>query len=409
MVMSGCERRVTGYRSRRGATPRAPRLLIAVAALLAWLASPVVRAAGPADGPAIERALSAAGVIEEYFTPQLSELVGTLVETSGRWRTYGVNRPYQAGAVNVYLVDAARLPEPSPLWQFGIRLGRDELRRNALADEGSGILFVDTGLLKSLVTVALLDTEGGMDTIAAVALVRARGLDAFRHLWDPARNPALHQAEYGTPWVIKAQGAAAFVLAHEMGHLAIGARDIDKRRVPRRFANDADAANALACDDLIQKGQRQSRAIEQAADDFAVDLLARIRFPAEVVPQRYLRFETGAEWYMLFKLSHQMADTARVTKSENIRRMLRLTFGPEVFDALAEGPDEDYRNAVSVFFPESHPAYVRRAAESLSRLADSPYSVARAIGSGSGTRDKVAMLEMLLGSECSAIQQRGGE
>ncbi len=60
---------------------------------------------------------------------------------------------------------------------------------------------------------------------------------------------------------------------------------------------------------------------------------------------------------------------------------------------------------MSVFFPEAHPAAIRRAAESLSRLTESPYSVGRI--TGSSTVDQVALLEQLIQAECSAIDQRG--
>ncbi len=55
-----------------------------------------------------------------------------------------------------------------------------------MADEATGILFVDTALLKSLVTAAIVFTETDLDTIAAVGAIRARGIDSFRQVWDPA-------------------------------------------------------------------------------------------------------------------------------------------------------------------------------------------------------------------------------
>lgn len=358
-----------------------------------------VDAAGPGDGPAIYRTLSSEGLLEDYLTPEVSEILGTLVEASGRWDAYGVNQPYRPGAVNVYLVDAKRASESNPLAEFDISLGS-----RAQAHEPTGILLVDTDFLKSLVTVAMLAAETELDTIAAVGVVRARGVDAFRTLWDPALNPGLRDSEHTDHWVLMASGAAAFVMAHEMGHLYIGARDTSRIRVPVRL-EDTDVANSMACDELVQQGERQQREIEREADDFAVDVLSRVLFPEGVLNRPMLRYETGAEWYMVYAIGNQLVDVARHTKSDFVRGMLRAQFGPEVYAALSQGATRPERNAVSVFFPETHPAAIRRAAESLSRLTESPYSVGRI--TGSSTIEQVAMLEQLIQAECSAIAQRG--
>ena len=358
-----------------------------------------VDAAGPGDGPAIYRTLSSEGLLEDYLTPEVSEILGTLVEASGRWDAYGVNQPYRPGAVNVYLVDAKRASESNPLAEFDISLGS-----RAQAHEPTGILLVDTDFLKSLVTVAMLAAETELDTIAAVGVVRARGVDAFRTLWDPALNPGLRDSEHTDHWVLMASGAAAFVMAHEMGHLYIGARDTSRIRVPVRL-EDTDVANSMACDELVQQGERQQREIEREADDFAVDVLSRVLFPEGVLNRPMLRYETGAEWYMVYAIANQLVDVARHTKSDFVRGMLRAQFGPEVYAALSQGATRPERNAVSVFFPETHPAAIRRAAESLSRLTESPYSVGRI--TGSSTIEQVAMLEQLIQAECSAIAQRG--
>lgn len=357
-----------------------------------------VGAAGPGDGPAIYRTLTSEGLLEDYLAPEVSEILGTLVEASGRWTAYGVNQPYRPDAVNVYLLDSRRARGSSPLAEHGIELGGQ-----AQAHETTGILLVDTAFLKSLITVAMLDAQTELDTTAAVGLVRARGIDAFRSLWDPELNTALRSSGYTDTWVLMASGAAAFALAHEMGHLAIGAQDVSKLRVPMRL-DDTDAANSMACDALIQPWQRQQREIEGEADAFAVDVLSRVLFPEGVLNQPMLRYETGAEWYMLYAMANQLVDVARDTKSDFVRGMLRAQFGPEVYAALSQGESDPERNAVSVFFPETHPAAVRRAAESLSRLTESPYSVGRV--TGSSTVESVALLEQLISAECRTIDQR---
>ena len=182
--------------------------MICALALLAWV--PCHHAASPSDGPAIYRILAEQGRLEDYFTEQIAEILDTLVQASRQWDDYGVNQPYRPDAVNVYLLDAGKLPEPSILAAYDIELDPVHLEGNAMADEATGILFVDTGFLKSLVTAALLFAETDLDTIAAVGTIRARGIQAFRDIWDPKRNPALLQAGYADQWVMLASGAAAF-------------------------------------------------------------------------------------------------------------------------------------------------------------------------------------------------------
>ena len=143
------------------------------------------------------------------------------------------------------------------------------------------------------------------------------------------------------------------------------------------------------------------------ADDFAVDTLAGALFPEGVLKQPMLRYEVGAEWYVVYSLAEQMVWALRTTESENIRRMLRIQFGPEVFAALDARKPERGRGSVHVFFPEKHPANIRRLSESLSRLSQSPFSVAAATGS-SGARSKIQMLEFVLAAECRDIKARQG-
>jgi hypothetical protein len=103
-----------------------------------------------------------------------------------------------------------------------------------------------------------------------------------------------------------------------------------------------------------------------------------------------------------------MVRALHATESENIRRMLRIQFGPEVFAALDARKTERGRGSIRVFFPEKHPANIRRASRTLSRLSRSPYSVAAATG-GSSSESQVLMLEMLVAAECRNIKARQGE
>lgn len=364
------------------------------------------QAAEPSPGERIYLTLRDQGLLEDYLTPSVSELVGTLIQTSGRWPNFQVNRPYRPGAVNVYLVDARRIPEPNPLRDLGLHLERDRLAGNALAHEPTGVLLVDSGFLKSLVTAAIVTSETGQDIVATVGAIQAFGIDAFRDIWDPERNPGLLSAGYADPWVVKASGAAAFALAHEMGHLAQGARNPARQRMPMLFRNPADRDAHWACADLVQEKYRRQQEIEQAADDFAADLLAQVLFPEGVLSEPKLRYEIGARWYLLYGMAEQMVRALDATESPRIRRMLEIQFGPQVFAALSARKQETGKGSISAFFPESHPANVRRAARSLDRLTQSPYSVDA--GSPPAPDPQIAMLETVLAMECRDIAARQG-
>lgn len=366
---------------------------------------------GPADGASagasVYQILAGGGLLEDYLPEATVDIVGTLVEAAGTWDGFGINTPYRLGALNIYLVDARKLPEANILDDLGIPLARYSLSGNAMADEATGILFVDTGLLKSLVTAAIIFTETDLDTIAAVGAIRARGIDSFRQVWDPALNPALLTAGYADRWVMLASGAAAFALAHEMGHLVLGADDANQRREPMRFRDKADRDLHWACPDLIQQRYRRQQQIEQAADEYAVDILSRILFPEGVLTEPKLRYELGARWYIVYGMAEQLVQVLYATESENIRRMLRIQFGAEVFDELDARKTAPGTGSIQVWFPESHPANIRRAFVSLGRLAQSPFSVYG--GSEPSTDASIAMFDLLLASECANLRARQGD
>ncbi len=68
-----------------------------------------------------------------------------------------------------------------------------------------------------------------------------------------------------------------------------------------------------------------------------MDVLSRVLFPEGVLNQPMLRYETGAEWYMVYAMANQLVDVARHTKSDFVRGMLRAKFGPEVYAVLSQG------------------------------------------------------------------------
>ena len=168
-------------------------------------------------GSAIYETLRGGDFLEDYMIDEVGEIAGTIVTAANRWAGYGANRPYVKDFMNIYLVNTQRLPEANVLEQFSVELSRYGVSGNALAHEETGTLFVDTVLLKSLITTVQLFSESGYSTVVAVGAVKARGVNAFRSFWDPTLNPTLNIAEYTDKWAMLSAGALAFILAHERG------------------------------------------------------------------------------------------------------------------------------------------------------------------------------------------------
>lgn len=385
------------------------RLVLIVALGLSLGSSlPVAEAANEASdkGTTIFEVLKHRGFLDDYMIEAVDEVAASLVGAAGRWSGHGINRPYVDGAINIYLVDSGRLPESNVLEGFDVELARFSLRGNALAHEETGILFVDTALLKSLVTAAQLFANSDVDTAVAVAAIKARGIDAFRELWDPERNPALETAEYTDRWAMLGAGALAFILAHEMGHIHLGTDNETRRRAPIRFKDKEDKDKHWVCSDLIDEKYRRQQLIERQADDFAVSLLREVLFPPGVLTRPLLRYEIGARWYIVYSLSEQLIDAIYATESHNVRSGMRLMLGSEIYDELVRAKPSSGKGSIHVFFPKSHPANIRRASESLGRLNDSPYSLYH--GDPPGTEKDIAMFEMLLNMECKNLRTKQG-
>ncbi|MCF6355113.1 MAG: hypothetical protein L3J26_08445 [Candidatus Polarisedimenticolaceae bacterium] len=379
------------------------QLLVSIA--LGLLLSTAAHSAGNSSkGSAIYNVLRQQGLLESYMLDAVTELTGTLIRAAQHWPGYGVNRPYVPGNVNIYMIDAARLPEKNILAAFDINLAKHSLQGNAMADEETGILFVDTGLFKSLITVAILFSEQDISTSIGVAAVKARGVDAFRQLWDPAINPALDNAEDTDKWVMLASGAAAFVLAHEMGHIYLGADNATKRRRPMRFKSKQDKDMHWACDSLVDKKYQRQQQIEQKADDFAASILSQVLFPEGLLTIQRLRYELGAHWYIIYSMGEQTVEALYATESQSILNALRMMFGPEIYQELRAKKEGSGRGSVQIFFPKSHPANIRRASRSLGRLAQSPYSFY--YNEPPSTDSDIAMFELLLTQECKNLRTR---
>jgi hypothetical protein len=346
------------------------RGLLRLASLLLLVALPSVAAAqGQGDGAALHAALVRMDVLDDYLVDLTRAVIGDLVRVSRRWTSVQINGRYDPGGINVYLIDAGKLPAGRPLADFGL----SNPEGNATALETARIVVVDTAFLKALVATATLMAARSLDTTQAVATVRAQGLDAFADLWDPARNPALLSAGPTQKWRLLYTGALAFVLGHELGHIALGPREAAPRAQPRPFTG-RDRDTYRACPSLIDPAHRARQSVEAEADTIAAELLGAL--PGQLTPQQPRRFvyELGAQWYFVYSMAQGLLSTLFVTESRFIHAYVKASLGPALYDAvLLTGRREDV-GSVHVFFPFGHPPDYRRAAQSVGRLRSSPYS-----------------------------------
>lgn len=375
--------------------------------ILFFVLAPVknIEAASRDSGAAIYQVLVENNLLDNYLVDAVGDIAGTIISATGRWPGFGINQPYSDSIINIYLIDSDRLPEANILAQYGVKLAKHSLRGNALAHEETNILFVDTILLKSLVTAAQMFANQHIDTMRAVGAIRAYGIANYRQLWDPKRNSLLETAGYADAWVMYSSGALAFILSHEIGHIALGAKNIQKRRSWMKFKGIEDKDKHWACSGLVEEKYRQQQNIEEEADNYAVSLLSKILFPPGVLPKPLLRYELGARWYIVYSLASQMVDTLFASESRNIHAALRLQFGPEIYNKLIAEKQTMGRGAIKVFFPKSHPANIRRASISLKQLAQSPYS---SYQGGSSTDQSIMMFEMFLGMQCRNLKTKYG-
>lgn len=355
----------------------------------AWLtaivlvtASPGVdrAAADPATGAKVFETLRGLGALDDYLGALVGETAADLARAANRWPGVQVNGPHQPGAVNVYVVDSGRLPErpvlPGGPLNQGRGIGRYELEGSALTDEPTGIVFVDSGMVKELVAATELKTQVN-DIMVALALLKTRGLEPYRALWDPARNGALRPADRGNRLQMLVRGALGFVIAHEMGHLALGRAAAVAGARPAQPLSGKDRDVAQACPALIDPAHVAKQQAERAADDFAVGLLERLCGSWAPHQPRHLIYELGARWYFLYSISRTMLAMGNVTQSRNIHLMLRTKLGPELHQAvLALGESSD-RGSVHLTYPTNHPPDYERAERLEARLSQSQCSLSR--------------------------------
>src|SRR5262245_55180400 len=376
--------------------------------LAAGMSAVLLAAGGPlagiawadaATGAKVFETLRGLGALDDYLGAIVGETAADLVRVANRWSGAQVNGPYQPGAVNIYVVDSGHLPERPALagtvLNQGRGIGRDDVEGGAITDEPTGIVFVASRMIRDLVAATELKTQVN-DIMVALALLRTRGLEPYRALWDPARNAALRPADRGNRLQMLVRGALGFVLAHEMGHIALGRPEAALAAQPPRPLTGKDRDIAQACPALIDPAHVAKQQLERAADDFAAGLLERLCGAWAPHQPRHLIYELGARWYFLYAMSGTMLATGNATQSRNIHLMLRTKLGPELHQALLALGESSDRGSVHLTYPSNHPPDYERAERLESRLSQSQCSLSR----GEAGSMEARMLEVFRQQAC---------
>ena len=358
-------------------------------------------ASAAGHGEEIYLRLQRANVLENYLVDLAQETAQTLVGVSGNWSGAGVNKRYRPGDINVYLVNGSRLPfRRNILAQYDVSLAGNNFG-NALVDERTGMIFINTSFLKDFIAYRML-IENDMDSLQAAAFVKIQGTDYFRSLWHPNINPKLKSRRYRDLWLIAYRGMLAFVIGHEMGHIAVGYQNINFDE-PVFFENKAERDVRWACPQLTDPSHRQKQKIEKQADTYAVNLINQVLFPDDISPRRFL-YELGAHQYMMFQLKNEFLNATLVTKSPNIQRVIRWQLGDQLYRGLLASGEQADRGAVQVFYPRTHPSTIQRVIGSLNRLSQSRYSAFYNEGIGIG--NELGLLNQIINDECRRLSQK---
>jgi hypothetical protein len=370
--------------------------------LLGVLACMNGRAQAESAGEIIHEKLVQAGLIDPYF-PEVALEVGEALRQADadRWAGVQVDGSYREGFVNIYMVDADKLPNENLLEADGVNFTADSLQGGAMADPATGVVFINSNFWRRLTAATYLKQSKAQPSItAALAQVDAVGLDAARPAWDPATLTVDTPETRRTGWLMR--GAFAFVLAHEMGHLSIGQEDssavgADAAVIPKELT-ERQKDERRACPETLNPRFRQQQSNESAADMAAVALLGQqCRIGADG-NLRYRIYLLGTQWFFTAAMGDKLLQMGRASSSPVIAQALRSELGPALYEqVVAARADKKRKGAVKVAFPPTHPPDASRMRAIETALAATPCGSAGIDTSGA------QLIEQLRANMCRGL------
>ena len=350
-------------------------------------------------GDQVYQLLVSNNLLEDYIIKMVDDVSSYLIEAAEIWNGYQINGPYKSDLINIYLINSAYFPTTNLVPDYDIVLDKDNIKKNLLVDEENQIIFVDTQLLKELLTCIFIYVSDDRAKLShTVANVRIKVLDAYSKLWDPNQNNALKSGVFSQMWVKLFQGTFAFMLGHEMGHINLGKQTNVYSKYPIRYDRRYRDLH-WACPELVASKYQQMQKIERAADNFCIDLLTKIKYHKN---RTFIRYELGAHWFLLYQLESELIKALHVSGDQFVHNLLQMRFGENTYKALLETESTATQGLVSVFFHKTHPAAVSRMFDALTKLSYSKYSVYY----GESPDADVRILKMLVERVCNEVKQK---
>jgi hypothetical protein len=192
-------------------------------------------------------------------------------------------------------------------------------------------------------------------------------------------------------------GALAFLLAHEMGHVELTLAPEERVRPPRLEGRDRD--RAWACESLVGDYVNRRRREEVEADAYAMRLIGAIPHPK----RKGLRYEHGTMYLHTAQLGVVTATLAALSPGAN---QLALAAGvgvsPSASRAMSEGLSREV-GMIQTAFPASHPSQVDRMFEIVRAFSRNPASICC---DNLDDADNRSTWDMLVRRNCGSIGTR---
>jgi hypothetical protein len=355
-------------------------------------------------GARIWHKLQQAQLLDAYYPDVLREIAETLAQAApGVWRGVQVNSAYRAGWLNLYQIDATQLRDDVLRDEGVSNFTPEGLQGGALAHEETGIVFLNIAAWKRLVAATVMQqTRVQSELTAGLAVVDVLGLQATRKYWDPStlNTNTTEMQRVG----LYLRGAAAFVLAHEMGHLRIDrSAGADPVRVPLKDLTDRQKDERFLCPETLHGESQQRQRHESAADRAAVQLLGQQCQLGQDGKLRHSIYMLGTSWYFRYAMSDKLLEMGRNTTSPIIEKALRTLIGNELYQkAVAKSASTERKGALKSAFPTTHPPDYARMLAIEQALRQTP------CGSGGLDLSAAQLLETFRVRTCSSLTTQEG-